>query len=171
MGKRGENGWMRTVYWETMSHICIVSSLLDLIKSFDEHFVWHLSPNMYLCNCLMSRNSWPIIYSNLLYKLGQDFFDSQYALCSSSVTSINFRWSVRQREHKNKGDICVWTVWIPRGLSATNTSILLLQVLAFKYDFVIFCLYFTFYLSFYSYFFFCLQLYFFSRKFNNNKNT
>ena len=46
-----------------------------------------------------------------------------------SVTSIIFRWSVRQREYKNKGDICVWTVWLSRGLFAANTSILLLQVL------------------------------------------
>ena len=26
----------------------------------------------------MSKKSWPILYSNLLYKMGQDFLDMQY---------------------------------------------------------------------------------------------
>ena len=31
-------------------------------------------------NCTMSKNSWPILCSKLLYRMGQDFLDTQY-LC------------------------------------------------------------------------------------------
>ena len=30
----------------------------------------------------MSKNSYPILYRKLLYKMGQDFYDIQYPLCA-----------------------------------------------------------------------------------------